>query len=107
VAAVLNSRLSTSKVSELVEFLYMTEYFAVSEKMAIAQRRRDNPYPALAESIGGGPIIHCGDNPFLRAQLVDDLTVESDANGRDTTIKWRTRQGRRRSVALRRVGLQE
>jgi hypothetical protein len=106
IAAVLNSRLSASKVSELVEFLYLTEYYTVSEKMAIAQRKRDNPYPARVKTVGGA-LVGCGHNPFLVARLVDDLTVESDALGRDMAVKWKTRNGRTERVALQNGGLRK
>jgi len=99
IAAILNSRLSASRVSELVEFLYLTEHYTLSEKMAIAQRRSDNPYPARVKTVGGG-LVDCGHNPHLMARLVDDLTVESDAMGKDVAVKWKTRSGRIQSVAL-------
>ena len=97
IAAVLNSRLSTPRVKELVEFLYLTECYPVSEQMAFAQRRRDNPYPARYEETKSGSLISCGHNPYLRARLVDDLTVESDAYGFDTAVKWKTRQRKTRT----------
>jgi hypothetical protein len=96
VAAVLNSRLSESRVKELVEFLYLNDSYAVSEKMAVAQRRRDNPYPARVEPGG----IHCGHHPFLRARLVDDLTVECDDHGMDTAVAWKERSGTMERVSL-------
>jgi hypothetical protein len=93
VAAVLNSRLSQSKVKKLVEFLYLTEYYTVSEKMAVAQRKKDNPYPARAETTRNGPLIDCGHNPHLLARLVDGLTVESAPSGRDIAVSWKEHSG--------------
>jgi hypothetical protein len=96
VAAVLNSRLSESRVKKLVEFLYLNDSYAVSEKMAVAQRRRDNPYPAKVER----GIITCGHHPFLQARLVDDLRVEYDGHGMDTAVTWKERSGRVERVSL-------
>jgi hypothetical protein len=102
IAAVLNSRLSSSRVEELVEFLYLNECYSVSEKMAVAQRKRDNPYPAQNDRTKSGPLITCGHNPHLEARLVNDLTIESDANGFDKAVEWKTRGGRRQRIELRR-----
>jgi hypothetical protein len=80
-----------------------TEYYTVSEKMACAVRKKYNP-PCTVEQIGAGhePLISCGHHPFLMARLVDDLTVESDRNGKDTAVTWKTRpSGRRKSITLR------
>jgi hypothetical protein len=98
IAALLNSRLSESRVKELVEFLYLNDCYAVSEKMAIAQRRRDNPYPAKAER----GCIHCGHHPFLQARLVDDLTVECDEHGFDTAVAWKERNGKMERISISR-----
>lgn len=34
--------------------------------------------------------IHCGDNPFLVARLVDDLGVERNEHGKETAT-WKER----------------
>jgi hypothetical protein len=102
IAAVFNPRLGSARVQEFVEFLYLTEYYSLSEQMAIAQHKAQaqNPYPAQFVT---GSEMYCGHNPFLHAQLVDDLTVECDANSRDIKATWKTRSsGRRKSVALTR-----
>jgi hypothetical protein len=96
IAAVLNSRLSESRVKKLVEFLYANDSYAVSEKMAVAQRRRDNPYPAKVER----GVITCGHHPFLQARLVDDLRVEYDGHGMETAIAWKERSGTFKRVSL-------
>jgi len=102
IVAVLNSRLSMSRVAELVEFLYLAEYYTLSEKMAVAHRRRENPYPAQYErQANSGPLIICGHNPHLVAHWVDDLMVERDDKGRDKVVKWTTRDGMHHSLALR------
>lgn len=103
VAAVLNSRLSQSRVKDLVQFLYLTEYYTVSEKIAVAVRKKYNP-PCTVEEIGTRhePVISCGHHPFLLARLVNDLTVESDPNGGDMAVTWKARpSGRHKSIKLR------
>jgi hypothetical protein len=100
IAAILNCRLSVPRVKELVEFLYLTEYYTLSEKMAVAQRRKDNPYPARAETAARRPLISCGHNPHLLARLVEDLTVEYSPAGKDKTIAWKEPSGRFQRVVL-------
>src|SRR5271157_2366165 len=54
---------------------------------------QDNPYPARFMTLNGVPwtvAIECGDNPFLLARLVDDFTVESDKDGKETPT-WKER----------------
>jgi len=102
IIAVLNSRLSISRVAELVEFLYLTEYYSVSEKMAVAHRKSENPYPAQhAPRAETGPLIVCGHNPRLIARWVDELRVERDDNGRDIAVEWKTRDRRHHTLPLR------
>jgi hypothetical protein len=102
IVAVLNSRLAISRVAELVEFLYLTECYTLSEKMAVAHRKRQNPYPAQHErGAKSGPLIVCGHNPHLVARWVDELRVERDDNGRDIAVKWTTRDGIHHTLALR------
>jgi hypothetical protein len=96
IAAILNSRLSVPRVKELVEFLYLTEYYTLSEKMAVAQRRKDNPHQAHAERL----LISCGHNPHLVARLVEDLTVEYGPGGKDKAVAWKERSGRLQRVEL-------
>jgi hypothetical protein len=91
IAAIFNPRLRGVRVRELVEFLYANEY-TLSERMDFA-RGKPNPYPAKFGTLDGVPWegeILCGHNPFLRARLVEGLTVQRDANGKETA-GWKER----------------
>ena len=93
IAAVLNPHFSGQHVRELVQFLYTTESYTVSEQMAFAKDPTQNPYPAQFAQIEGHPWaaqIHCGHNPFLFARLVDELTVERGADGKENGV-WKER----------------
>lgn len=76
-AGVFNPRWGAERVRELVEFIYAQEY-SLGERANLA-RGRANPYPAEFGTLGGKPWsgeIYCGHNPFLRARLVDSLSIE-------------------------------
>jgi hypothetical protein len=94
VAAIFDPRLGGARVREFVEFLYLTGYYTLSERIACAQHRAQNPYPAqFGQTLEGDPWegeIYCGHNPYLRARLVDDLTVERDADGNERAV-WKER----------------
>ena len=78
---------------ELVEFLYLNTY-SLSERLKYAHHPSKNPYRAeFGQTKAGHPWfceILCGDNPFLKARLVDDLTVERGANGKERAT-WKER----------------
>jgi hypothetical protein len=76
--------------------MYVTGgYFTWSEQMAMAWPRHGRtPYPArFGQNANGEPWaceILCGDDPYLRARLVDDLTVKRGANGKEK-VTWKER----------------
>ena len=93
VAAVLNPRLESERVRELVEFLYATENLTVGEQMGLAKRGH-NPCPATFGTLNGVPWagqIQCGHNPFLFARLADELRLEPDEHG-ESIPKWKERR---------------
>jgi len=93
IAAILNYRLSPERAGEIVELIYVNEQFTLSERIAYAKSKGNNPYPAQFDSIHGVPWtarIICGHNPFLYARLVDDLRVEIDKSGKET-LNWKER----------------
>jgi hypothetical protein len=94
VAAVFSPQLGPNRVREFVELLYMTEYYTVSERMTCALPKGHNPYPArFGQTPQGIPWtgeIECGHHPFLLARLVDDLTAELNADGKET-VTWKER----------------
>jgi hypothetical protein len=95
VAAILNPRLSANHVRDLVEFIYLSAMYTLSERADYARdRKRHNPYPAefgrTPEGVPTMGAIHCGHNPWLEARLVDHLTVEIDAEGNEMA-SWKER----------------
>jgi len=82
-------------VREFVELLYVTSgYFTGSEQLAMVWPRQRPAYPArFGQTANGEPWeceILCGHDPYLRARLVDDLTVERGADGNDK-VAWKER----------------
>ena len=94
VAAVFDSRVSAERVREYVELLYAQETYTLSEKIdCFVGNRRRHPYPAEFVKLEGVPWegeIHCGHNPYLRARLVDELTVRRDDDGKENA-SWKDR----------------
>jgi hypothetical protein len=93
VAAIFDSRLGVERIREYVEFLYATENYTLREQMTWARDRKNNRYPAQFGTLNGVPWegeIICGHNPYLRARLVDDLSVEVEAEGKEKAT-WKER----------------
>ncbi len=96
VAAIFSPRLGGVRVREFVELIYLTSgYFTLSERLSIMwSRYGQTPYVAtFGQTNEGDPWegeILCGDDPYLRARLVDDLTVERDADGHEKPV-WKER----------------
>jgi len=82
VIAIFSSHLGGVRVREFVELIYVTSgYFKWSDQVSMQWPRHGRtPYGAkFGQTTDGYPWqgeILCGDDPFLRARLVDDLTVE-------------------------------
>ena len=88
VAAVLDGRTSGEQVRRIVEAIYAYHTYSEAELVAFAARGR-NPYRATLGDVGGVPydgLVTCGQDPFLTARLVDDLTT--DPNG---VVTWTER----------------
>ena len=78
VVAVLNYRWTGRKVREFVEQLYASLEYSPSDKVRVARKSLDNPYPAQFGQAGGAPWpaeVLCGHNPWLRARCVKNLRV--------------------------------
>jgi hypothetical protein len=61
--------------------------------MAWALDKKSNSYPAQFGALDGVPRqgeIICGHNPYLRARLVDDFSVEIEAEGNEKPT-WKER----------------
>jgi hypothetical protein len=81
IAAILNSRLSSKKVIEIIELLYMNASYTFSEQLAYVKNKRKNPYPPYYGTLGNIPWlgeIYCGHNPYLYARQVRNLRVQAD-----------------------------
>lgn len=95
VAVILNPRLSAERVRDFVEFFYLNTCYSLSERITYIANKKKNPYPARFIDKEGVPwtvAIHCGDNPFLFARLVDGLAVGHDEHGKETAT-WRLPRG--------------
>ena len=93
VAAIFNARFSSEYVRELVEFIYLSAMYSLTERAEYARDKKLNPYPAKFGTLGGVTWegeIRCGHNPELRARLVEDLTVERDEHGKESA-HWEER----------------
>jgi hypothetical protein len=113
VAAVFDSRVSPGRIREYVELLYAHETYTLSERIAwcLGNQNR-NPYPAEFVKLEGVPWegeIHCGHNPYLRARLVDELTIRRGKDGKETPT-WKDRYSAgeaRKKIAAMKNGMLE
>ncbi len=96
VAAIFSSRLGAGRVREFVELIYVTSgYFTLSEQLSMMWPRFGRtPYAAkFGQTKEGDPWageVTCGDDPYLKARLVDDLVIERDADGHEKAV-WTER----------------
>jgi hypothetical protein len=93
VAAIFNARFGVERIREYVEFLYANETYTLRERMAWARDKKNNPYPAQFATLNDVPWegeIICGHNPYLRARLVDDLSIEVLAEDKEKAT-WKER----------------
>jgi hypothetical protein len=96
VAGIFSPRLGGVRVREFVELIHITSgYFTLSEQLAMAWPQHGRtPYAAhFGQTTDGLPWageVLCGDDPCLRARLVDDLTVERNEDGEEK-VTWAER----------------
>src|SRR6266851_8227222 len=95
VAAIFSARLGGIRVREFVELLHLASYYTLEEQVEMQWPRHGRmPYPArLGQTSDGQPWaceVLCGNDPFIRARLVDDLTVECDVDGKEKAV-WKER----------------
>ena len=91
IAAILNYRLSPSTVRNMVELIYINKLYSLTERVAYAKNKKNNPYPVQFSTLKGVPtreIMWCGGNPFLYARRVYGLRVKVNDNGEERLI-WR------------------
>ena len=87
VVGILDSRKSEKRVAEIVEFLYAQFNSNLTELLAYSTSRKRNPYRA---EIDFNSRIHCGGNPFLTAEIVEEVKVITDPTTGIETISWVT-----------------
>lgn len=84
IAAIFRPQFSGQRIREFVDVIYQSEYMP-HERLIAALNPKANPYPAQFATIGDIPWhgeVICGDNPFLRARLVDDLLIDEHGEPR-------------------------
>jgi hypothetical protein len=95
VAAIFSSRLGGVRVREFVELIWVTsKYFTFEEQLSIKWPGGRTPYAArFGQTTEGDPWageVLCGNDPYLRARLVDGLTIGRDADGKEK-VNWKER----------------
>jgi hypothetical protein len=104
--AVLDYRYSSNTIARLVEQLYVTCRFALSEQLAYARRRKYSPYRVqygvvnvaeearakadLPSTIPFSDSMICGSNPWLWARIVYDIEAYTDEDGNEH-LCWKER----------------
>jgi hypothetical protein len=94
VAAIFSGRLGGVRVRELVEVLYVSGgAFTLSEQLSMKWAHQGQcPYHAtFGQTVDGQPweaeiLCGIGNDPYLEARIVDDLTVERGADGKETVV---------------------
>jgi len=93
VASILNYRLSGKTVADYMEKLYVDSEFSFNERLEYAKSKY-TPYPARFDmlELDGNKAhwegrIHCGHNPFLYGRLVQNIHVETNADGSER-LEW-------------------
>jgi hypothetical protein len=96
VAAIFNPRISGRRVREFLDLIELTSgSLTLDEQLSISwPGRRRMPYRAtLGLTTKGDPWdgeVLCGNDPYLRARLVDDLIIERNADGKEIAV-WKER----------------
>jgi len=91
--------MAPSRIREFVELFYLNVYYGIGERVYYGLHRKKNPFKAKFIHNEGTPwpipVVHCGDNPWLIARLVEDLTVERHEDGTETAT-WKDQRTQRR-----------
>jgi hypothetical protein len=75
IVAAFNYRIRVERVRELVEQLYIALQYDEEDKLAYADRPKNNPYPAQVDQFSR---VTCGHNPFLYARYVNNIRRTDD-----------------------------
>ena len=90
IVSILGYRVSSDRVLECVEQIYVDRLYSLHEKMSYARHRADNAFPAEYHRVGGiswGGRITCGHDPQLLARPVKNLTLSEGSRGEDV-LSW-------------------
>ena len=90
IVSIFGYRVSSSRILEYVEQIYIDHFYSLHEKMTYARHRTDNPYSAEYAKINGiqwEGRITCGHNPFLLARPVKNLVLHEGADGKEV-LTW-------------------
>lgn len=74
IATILNYRLSSRRVRDIVERIYVDSWFSLSERLAYAKSKKSTLDRARVER----GMIFCGENPFLWGRIVNNINIERD-----------------------------
>jgi len=91
IVAIMNFRISGNRMREIVEQIYVNERYSLSERVAYAKNKKNNPYPAYFGTYKGAHClweVYCGHNPHLYARLVSDLRVEVSRKTKES-LTWK------------------
>lgn len=89
VVEILDPRIPPERVRQIVELLYHRDA-SLREKISWRLSKRRQIYPAeflILHGMKWTNQIECGHNPWLRARLVENLTINVDAEGKETA-EW-------------------
>ena len=97
IVTILSARTGFRDVQKYVERRYIEASASLDEKLSYAlyNNPQQPAYPAQLEQ----GRVHCGDNPFLEARVVDELRVVEDADGNEV-LNWTEPNGAAKSVVV-------
>ena len=85
IVTVLSARTGAQEIRKYVERRYIEETASFQEMLSYAKYNKPHEPPYPAQLTRGR--IQCGHNPWLEANLVNDLRIEVAADGEDA-LKW-------------------
>ncbi len=85
IVGILNPRWSIKRVSMIVEFIYNQNTSTLSEMSNYAKRPSNNPYTSKTDF---NSHITCGNHPWIKARLVENLYIKVNPKNGIETINW-------------------
>jgi hypothetical protein len=98
VAMLLPPKMVEQRVGEFIELLYANARGTLGERLIYATERDhfNLPYRARRAQRNGGDWeshLLCGENPYLYARLVEQVTVEGAGENGAESLQWREIEG--------------